>query len=77
MNKTGLIEHIQETQTQLDRLLPHLRLQEKETQAQELATQMQEEGFWGDVPRAQTISQQQAQLAESVAFWRGLVDRVA
>ncbi|MBP9686298.1 MAG: peptide chain release factor 2 [Candidatus Doudnabacteria bacterium] len=77
MNKTGLIEHIQDTQKQLSRLLPNLRLEEKEAQQQALATQMLEEGFWGDVPRAQAISQQQAQLAESVAFWRGLVNRVA
>lgn len=76
MNKTGIMEHVAETKAQLERLLPNLRLEEKEQEAAALATQMQEQGFWDDVPRAQAISQQQAALAGSVGFWRGLTQRV-
>lgn len=76
MNKAGIEEHIAETKAQLDRLLPQLRLEEKQQEAEALTAQMQAEGFWDDVPRAQAISQQQAALAGLVAFWRGLSQRV-
>lgn len=77
MQKAVIQAQITSVREQLERLLPNLQLEAKQVEQERLAADMQAEGFWDDVPRAQAISQQQALLAETVNFWRGLVARVS
>ena len=75
MQKNEIKEKVIFVLEQLERLLPNLHLPEKQEEQEQLQQQMQQDGFWDDVPRAQAISQRQNQLAELVQFWTGLQTR--
>ncbi len=67
-----LISRVESVLNSAQTLMSHLDLGAKQQKILELQDQMQAPDFWLDNERAQNISQQVANLTESVQFWNGL-----
>lgn len=61
---------------QVQGLMAHLRLEQKQQRLLELEDNMQSEGFWNNPDRAQAITQEHNQLTDFISFWNSIEENI-